>query len=338
LTPTWSSLLRLARGTDDTRIDGGFPSRFRTDQDQFTWQNDVELSPGRIAAGAEARRERVASDTAYARTRRTVRSAFAAWTGDIDAHTLEASLRVDDDSQFGTQPSGRVGWGLALGPAWRVSAAAGTGFKAPTFADLYFPFTDFGGGFTYAGNPNLEPERSRSVEAGVRYADGPWRAGATVFAQRIRDLIATNATGSTVENINRARIDGLTLDGSWRAGAWQASAQWTHQRALDEASDAWLLRRARNHARAALTWTDGPWRAGAEWAASGARDDTDFATFGRVRLGGYGLVNLHGAWQITPEVTLAARLSNAGDRRYEQARHYATGGRNLFVSMEYAAR
>lgn len=338
LAPHWTSLLRLARGTDDTRIDGGFPSRFRTDQDQFTWQNDVDLPLGRVAAGAEARRERVASDTAYTRTRRTVRSAFAAWTGDVDAHTLEASLRVDHDSQFGTQPSARVGWGLALDAAWRVSAAAGTGFKAPTFADLYFPFTDFGGGFTYAGNPNLEPERSRSVEAGVRFAQGPWRAGATAFAQRIRDLIATNATGSTVENINRARIDGLTLDGGWRAGPWQATARWTHQRAIDEATDAWLLRRARNHASASLAWTGGPWRAGAQWLATGPRDDTDFATFGRVRLGGWGLVNLHAGWQMTPEVSLAARLSNAGNKRYEQVRHYATEGRSLFVSLEYAAR
>ena len=41
---------------------------------------------------------------------------------------------------------------------WRVTAGYGTAFKAPTFNDLYFP------GFS---NPDLAPETSRNVEAGV---------------------------------------------------------------------------------------------------------------------------------------------------------------------------
>ncbi len=56
------------------------------------------------------------------------------------------------------------GTAFASRPQWRLSARAGTAFKTPSFNDLYFPFTDFGGGFTFSGNPNLRPERSRYGE------------------------------------------------------------------------------------------------------------------------------------------------------------------------------
>ena len=338
ISPAWTSLLRLARGTDDTRIDGAFASRFRTDQDQLTWQNDLAIAAGQLAAGVEGRHERVSSDTAYTRTQRDVVSAFGTYAGTHDAQTIEAALRVDDDSQFGSHWSGRLGYGWRADSQWRFSASVGTAFKAPTFADLYYPFTDFGGGFTYAGNPDLGPERAHSIEAAARYTRGSLSAGATVFAQEIRDLIALSTDGSTVVNVDRARIRGATFDASHAAGAWKLAAQWTHLYAIDASTHEPLPRRARNRASANLGWVSGPWRAGAQWVASGPREDTDFNTLSRVRLGGFGLVNLHAARQLSTELTLSVRLSNAGDKRYELINGYNTPRRNLFVALEYAAR
>ena len=40
----------------------------------------------------------------------------------------------------------------------RLLASYGTAFKAPSFNELYFPFF---------GNPDLDPEQSRSAELGV---------------------------------------------------------------------------------------------------------------------------------------------------------------------------
>lgn len=336
LTATWSSLARVARGTDDTRIEGSFPSRFRTHHDQASWQNDVTALGGRVVVGAELRRERVASDTAFTQTQRHVRSLFGGYAAEVGAHGVQLSLRNDDDSDFGSHRSGNIAYGWRFAPAWRLSAGAGSAFKAPTFSDLYFPFTDFGGGFTFSGNPDLDPERSRSVEAALRFEQAGWRAGATLFRNRIRDLIAS--TGLTLENVNRARIRGATLDASYAGEAWRAAAEWTHQSAIDRASGQQLLRRARDHASASLTWTPGAWHAGAELVLAGHRPDFDFNTFSRARLGGYGLLNLHGGWRLTRELTLAARLDNATDRQYEQVRGFNTTRRNLFVWLEYAAR
>ena len=346
LSEQWSSLVRLARGTDDTRISGSFPSRFRTDQDQLAWQNDVKALGGQLASGVEWRRERVDADTAYTQTSRHAGAVFASYGGAIDAHSGQLSLRHDRDSQFGGHTTGNLGYGYQLAPAWRLSAGAGTAFKAPTFADLYFPSTDFGSPgfpFVFAGNPTLRPERSRNVEAGVRFEDGGARAGLVLFRNRIRDLIVSgplpsDASVNSLINLESARIDGATLSGAFSTADWRVGAELTHQQAIDTRTRERLLRRARNHATASAEWTPGDWRAGIEWLGSGAREDIDFVSFSRTTLGGYGLVRLHAGYRVTPELSVSARLNNAADKGYELVRGFNTPGRNLFVALEYAAR
>ena len=81
-------------------------------------------------------------------------------------------LRRDEHSEFGSETTWNLGWGRDLGSEWRVTASLGTAFKAPTINDLYWPYsadTYFGTTYITEGNPDLDPERSRSVELGLRY-------------------------------------------------------------------------------------------------------------------------------------------------------------------------
>lgn len=342
----WTSLTRIARGSDDTRISGVFPSRFRTDQDQFSWQNDLKALGGDLAAGIEWRREQVDADTAYTQTQRRVGALFASYAVVQDAHVAQISLRRDDDSQFGARSTGTLGYGFRFAPGWRVSASAGTAFKAPTFADLYFPVTDFGSPgfpFLFGGNPSVRPERSRNAEAAVRLDDARWRADLTLFRNRVRDLIApgllpTDPSVSSVVNLDEAHIDGATLGAGFTADAWRLRAEWTHQRAIDAQTRLPLLQRARNHATASAEWQPGEWRAGVEWILSGAREDIDFVNFSRTRMGGYGLVHLHTGYRLTPQWSVSGRLNNATDKRYKLVNGFNTPGRNVYVALEYAAR
>lgn len=342
----WTSWVRLARGTDDTRISGVFPSRFRTDQDQVSWQNDLKALGGDLATGVEWRREQVDADTAYTQTQRRIGALFASYAVTREDHSAQLSLRRDDDSQFGGHTTGMLGYGFKLGAGWRASASAGTAFKAPTFADLYFPLTDFGSPgfpFLFGGNQNVRPERSRNVEAALRFEDARWRASLTLFRNRIRDLIApgplpSDPNVSSVVNLDNAHIDGSTLGAGMVSTAWRVAAEWTHQRAIDAQTRRPLLQRARNHATANAEWTPGAWRAGVEWVGSGARDDLDFNSGNRVRLGGYGLVHLHAGYRLTPELSMSVRLNNLADKLYELVNGFNTPGRNVYLALEYAAR
>ena len=72
-------------------------------------------------------------------------------------------MRNDDNEQFGNHATGSVGWGMSLRQRLQLNATYGTGFKAPTFNDLYYPFS---------ATPDLEPEESKSLNVGIgQYAD-----------------------------------------------------------------------------------------------------------------------------------------------------------------------
>jgi len=326
----WRSLVRLARGADHIRTEGAFPGFVDTDQDQATWQNDLSAFGGQWVAGLDWRREKVSSDTAYAKSTRTFRAVFVGYTARFDAHLIEASARHDDDSQFGGHGTGKLAYGYRFAPQWRASASLGSAFKAPSFNDLYYPSA-----FGFSGNPDLKPERARSTELALRHDGGALQGGLVLFRSSVRDLITVDPSFTTVINVNRARIRGATLDASFSDGMWTARGEFTHQQAEDTDTGSRLVRRARQYGSASLSATTGAWRAGVEWVLSGDRFDTA-ANSEASRMGGYGLVNLNASWFVTPSWSLSARLNNAADKRYELVQGYNTPGRNLFVSLAYA--
>ena len=141
-------------------------SPFRTRQRQYTWQNEIALDatpvPGRVTIALERREERVSTDPelrgARARHRlgdRRVRGGArpARAAGEPAPRPFEPVRRRAPPARWPTAGSSPTRGALTLG--------ASTGFKAPTFNDLYYP------GFS---NPDLAPETARNVEAGLRYA------------------------------------------------------------------------------------------------------------------------------------------------------------------------
>jgi vitamin B12 transporter len=102
-----------------------------------------------------------------------------------------------------------------------LRAAMARGYKAPNLQEQYVdnPFI--------AGNPDLEPERSASVEAGadVASADGRVSGGVTVFRQTFFDLIRTVPLEGTEQQINRnlgrSRATGVEWSARYAGGrAW----------------------------------------------------------------------------------------------------------------------
>jgi vitamin B12 transporter len=335
LSDGWTSVLRLARGTDDLEIDGAFPGRFRTDQDQASWQNELDGEGWRGVAGVEWRRERVEASTAYTVDERRVGSVFASGSLDVDAPgtvALQASVRHDDDSQFGGRTTGSVAAGWRFAPGWRATAAASTAFKAPSFNDLYFPLS-----FGFSGNPDLRPETSRGGEIALRRESGPWRAGLVAWRNRVRDLIAVDPSFSTVVNVDRAILEGATVDAGWARGPWSIAAEATFQDPRNEDTGNVLVRRAKRFASASLGYAPGPWEAGIEWQASGPRFDSASNTQAS-RMAGYGLVHLRARWALDAAWSLDARIDNALDKDYTLVQGYQAAGRQFFVGLAWQGR
>ena len=53
--------------------------------------------------------------------------------------SLQANLRRDDSSQYGGKTTGAIAYGYQFAPAFRMTAGGSTGFKPPSFNDLYYP-------------------------------------------------------------------------------------------------------------------------------------------------------------------------------------------------------
>ena len=181
LAPFWVSLLSAGQGTDDSVSElsfGSFP--FKTTQRQYLWQNELTLPLGILTAALERREERVTTNDNFAATSRNTDSAFAIYRLQHDGHSLQASVRHDDSSQYGGKTTGSIAYGYRFSPSFRMTAGGSTGFRPPTFNDLFFP--DF-------SNPSLAPETSRNVEVGAYLygsaLGGSWQARAIASGCRL---------------------------------------------------------------------------------------------------------------------------------------------------------
>lgn len=347
---TWTTELRIGRGEDESittpSASAGQPhDRYATRQDQVVWQNDVRLPLGRAMIALESLHEEVTSSSIYTDTDRQTDSLVLGWNGSVDAHVWQVGLRHDDNSQFGGKTTHSANYGFLFAPGWRISAGLGTAFKAPTFNDLYYPNTLFVG----VGNPKLLPEEARSREIALNYSEARGEASLTAFRNDIRNLIQWQETppGSffyTPVNVGSARITGLTAAGKLRLGEWTLGAQATFQSPKNRDNGEYLVRRAKQYGKLTADRTDGRWTYGAELAGAGERYDSPSAVTGlnTQRMGGYGVVNLHGEYRIDNQWSLFGRIDNLFDKHYEllgnAASSYTSLGANAFVGVRFAMK
>ncbi|SEL27259.1 vitamin B12 transporter [Roseateles sp. YR242] len=327
----WTTSLQVARNTDDSRSGGTELARFKTDRDQFTWQNALQLAPGQqLVLGYERVGETVQADGYGDVPKRTNNGYFAGYTGGFGPASLEASLRSDDNSAYGTHTTGGLGVSYALSSTLKLRALAGTSFRAPTFNDLYYP---------YYGVRTIKPEQGRSVELGLNWQSGSSQASATVYRNKVRNLIGydPDSTGTTcpdgyggcANNTSRALLKGVSLLGGHRFGDLSLHATVDFLDARDSLSGARLARRAAHQESVSADYSPGVWSVGATLTDVGARPDTTEP------LGGYALLDLRASWRFLPQWRLETKLLNAADRDVQPVRDYQGLGRQFWVGLRY---
>ena len=127
--------------------------------------------------------------------------------------TVIPSARYDHHSVSGESTNPRVQV-MADATEWlRFSASAARSFRAPTIDDLFTPFTDFGFGFSYEGNPNLKPEKAWTYDAGFQVGSDSCTVRAGYFRAHITDLIQTTPDlAATSVNVGEARRQGAEIE------------------------------------------------------------------------------------------------------------------------------
>ncbi len=332
ITPAWRWTLAAGQSVDDSVSKLSFgDSTFRTRDAQLRWQHDVTLAQGELALAYERREERLDDNAGFAVTARDTDAGIAVYRLVRGEHALQANLRHDHSSQYGGRTTGTLAWGWRFAPGWRVTASGGTAFKAPSFNDLYYP------GFS---NPDLVPETSRNVEAGLAWSGNAGAARidarAVAWHNRVKSLIVFQCDATFAcapQNVDRATLKGVTLSADAALGDTTLKGSVDLQSPTDDATGRLLPRRARSHGAVSAQHRVGPVVLVAEVVASSARYDDAANTR---RMGGYAVVNLAAEWKAGKGVTLFVRGDNVLDKDYELAAGYATGGAQVFAGVRWA--
>ncbi|RPH59039.1 MAG: TonB-dependent receptor, partial [Burkholderiales bacterium] len=254
----------------------GFTFAPRTDSRTIAWQNTADAAGGRLLFGIESVGQRIDGDGVtrggafvYARDSRDTESVYGGYERGWGDHTLRATLRRDRIESVGAQTTGALAWGWQFAPQWLVRASYGTAFRAPTFDDLYNPFSP---------NPALRPEKSRGFEIAAERRVGADLFSVTLFDSRIDQAIELDST-FTAQNLEQARVRGLSLDVRRALGAWMLRASATLQDtegvrvdpATGTRTEAELARRAPRYGVFGVERGLGRWRVGVEAIAQARR-------------------------------------------------------------------
>ena len=210
-----------------------------------------------IDGGVDARREDARADRVQG-ARRILHTVEPYSQGTITLGKLSVTpgVRVSISEQWGTAftPKTALLWRPITPLAFR--AAVASGYRAPDFKELYLEFVNAPAGYAVRGNPNLRPERSANLSAGVEWMSSAVSASASGFHTRFRGFIEPQETSTPGEytylNIDEGRTSGAELNASVGGERATLDASYAWLRAVD-VRGAPLLGRAAHTARLGAT-------------------------------------------------------------------------------------
>lgn len=240
----------------------------------------------------------------------------------------EVGIRRDDASLFDEQYSysASVEW-FAM-QQLSVIAAINTGFKTPSFNDLFSPF---------GGNQNLSPEESLNRRLAIQYNQGQSTFNASYQLSHIDNLIVWAPIDPSdrwspwaPENVNKALLRNAVVswDHNWLNNfASQLSYEWND--AIDLDTHNRLARQSARIAKLNLNYTDEQYSAGT--SVRYLSDSYDNAS-NTTSLAAYTVVDLYGNANITNNFSIGARINNLTDKEYQTANNYPAQERTYLVN------
>ncbi len=238
---------------------------------------------------------------------------------------LNIGLRYDDHDTFGNKTTYRIGVMHYFSPLnLRIRSSYGTGFRAPTLNELFFPFY---------GNRDLKPEESSSWEISLDGSYFKKKVGLslTYFDQEYKNLIQTDPLTYTAANISKAEVKGVEATVSWQMQEYLSlKCGYTYLDTEDKTTGEDLTRRPKNKFLASLEFSKKMVSLLADFLYVDQRFDSSVNR----TLSSYKIVNLSGTYQITKLLTVYGRIENLFDEDYEEVGGYNTRGFSIYGGLK----
>lgn len=226
--------------------------------------------------------------------------------------TVTAGARAQRDDRFGGVETGNLGVSFSLTPQHKLFASIGSGYKTPDGQDL-------------ASNINLKPERSRSLELGVRSqsTNRQWQIAA--FETHIKQLIGFDDSFN-VRNIDRARIHGIEASFRENIGDFTLYGNASFLRPIDLTTGDDLSRRPRRSMTVGSEWR---YNKATSFVELLARSNSDNSGFDTNQLPGFAVVNIGTQIAVNPQLTFGLAVDNLFDTDHS----YAQTGTRRFLAQ-----
>jgi len=353
----WESDLRLSRFRNRTTFDDGpdtgvgcpnlvfgfpceFPSITTVLRREAEWVNHFHVGRASTSSlGLEHIHDEGTAEVSTPFRARTNTGAFffqqqfRVW----DRLFMSGGVRIEDHSVFGTVTTERGSLAFVVKETGtRLRGGAGSGFRAPTFVDLFFP------GFA---NPSLRPESSFSYDFGVdqRLWHERIRLGLTYYQNTFTDLITCCGSPTPAApfggpiNIGRARAAGIEFTSEADLlDTLVASVNYTYNDSENLSTDRPLPRQARHLWSVGLTWEPVKRLSLFTQVHTSSRQ---FDTFGNVYNTGHTRVDLGGTYRLVDRygflqaLDATARVQNLLNEEYAEVRGFPALGRTALVGL-----
>lgn len=260
---------------------------------------------------------------------------------------VTAGARVEHNDSFGTAavPRGSIvvvarESAGAIGET-KLRASAGLGIKEPTVLQS-FSLSPY-----FLGNPDLLPERARTVEAGVeqRLAGNRAKVDVTWFDNQFRNLISTRTTNPATFtaqyfNIGLSRARGAEVAAELapssrlrgRAGYTFLASEIVESTSPNNVvfqPGQWLFRRPRHSGFVGATWEWNRFSVDVNGVIVGGYVDSDFSSLFQPMLTnpGYTTWDARAGWKVSRQLTATLAIDNLADAVYMEALGYPALGR-----------
>ena len=335
----WTTKLQLGKSTDNSEefspnvdlsmfyLDG----MYDTTKTEATWFNAIELdAENMLSIGLDYQKDEIDSSKDYDEVSRYNKAAYLQYKLKSDGADVSFGARRDDNEQFGEHTTTSVMAGQDVSDNVRLNFSYGEGFKAPTFNDLYYPFS---------GNANLMPEESVNYEIGLNadWENSSFNLG--LFKNSIENIILWNpdlGDYGAPDNTENVEISGLEFSLNTQVANWMLGLSGTVMNPEDKSTGNILVRRAERSASLDGDYSAGNYGFGFTVYSQSHTFDNAANT---VRFGGYTTLALRANFDLSDNWAVKVNANNLTDKEYVTASgflgNYRSMGRELLFTLAY---
>lgn len=311
---------------------------FETRRDQISVVNHNKASEElEFNLGLDFSHESIKSSTEFEQDSRNIVAVFGHGHYQFGKGNVELAVRYDNVDEIDSEVTVNSGLGYQVTDDIRMVINYGTGFKTPTFNDLYYPTDPYS-----KGNPNLKAETSNTSELLWQYKTQQLQIGSSVYQTNVENLIEWQVNENFVyqpQNVAEVDIQGIELESRFEHSWGQHQVTFSYIKSEDASTGDQLIRRAKQHMNYRFSKAIGQSELSLEYSYKGKRFDRyyDPETFStkQTELKAFSLINVSVSTGLTEKIKLNMKVSNLLDKQYQTTYGYNSQGQVWYLGVSY---